>query len=52
MQVCKNCGAALKYIATSHDTVIVCNSEPVTVYTESGRKVEGYTIHNCGEGGK
>lgn len=47
MQVCKNCGAEIKYIATTHNKSIACDSEEITIYTMTGRKVSGYKLHQC-----
>ena len=47
MQICKNCGAAIRYIATSAGTAVMCDNEKVPFVTENGRKTFGYLIHNC-----
>ena len=47
MQICKNCGAEIRYIATGAGTAVVCESEKVFIVTENGRKASGYLIHNC-----
>ena len=47
MQICKNCGAAIRYIATSAGTAVICDNEKIIFVTENGRKTSGYLIHNC-----
>lgn len=49
MQLCPKCGKPIHWITKDYDTVIVCEGEPVTVYKESGRTVEGYLLHKCKE---
>ena len=49
MQVCKNCGREIKFIAQGVKNVICCNAEETKVITETGREVKGYTVHKCGE---
>ncbi len=47
MQVCKNCGMPVKYIACGYNKIAVCNAGPVEIITESGHKNKGYTPHIC-----
>ena len=47
MQKCKNCGADIKYIATSSQDCIVCESEKLRFVTENGRLTFGYLVHVC-----
>lgn len=47
MQKCKNCGAEIKYIATTSQESIVCDAEKLRFVTENGRVTFGYLIHNC-----
>ena len=49
MQICKNCGAEIKYIATDSETSAICDSEKKMFVTENGRKLYGYLIHKCKE---
>ena len=50
MQICKSCGAAIRYIATSAGTAVICENEKVPFVTENGRKTFGYLIHTCNKG--
>ena len=47
MQKCKNCGAEIKYIATTSHESIACDAEKLRFVTENGRLTFGYLIHNC-----
>ena len=47
MQLCKDCGAEIRYIATGAGSSIKCDAEKVPFVTENGRKTFGYLIHNC-----
>jgi hypothetical protein len=47
VQKCKNCGAAIKYIATTSQQSIACNAEKLRFVTENGRVTYGYLIHVC-----
>lgn len=47
MQLCKDCGAEIRYIATGAGSAIKCDAELVPFVTENGRKTYGYLIHNC-----
>ena len=47
MQICKNCGAEIKHIATGIGTSIPCDAEKLSFITENGRIMFGYLIHNC-----
>lgn len=47
MQICKKCGAEIRYIATGAGTAVECDAEKVAFVTENGRKTFGYLIHNC-----
>lgn len=47
MQLCKECGAEIRYIATGAGSAIKCNAEKVLFVTENGRKTFGYLIHDC-----
>ena len=48
MQVCKKCGREIRYIPVSESKVIACDSEEIEIYTETGRKTQGYRKHDCG----
>ena len=48
-QICPKCKKEIHYITLSGDSVIVCEPEITTVYTERGRRVEGYQPHICKE---
>ncbi len=52
MQKCKNCGAEIRYIATSSGTSAICEAERKTFVTENGRLTYGYLIHTCKESEK
>lgn len=47
MQICPKCKNGICFIATSYDNAVVCDYEPITVYTERGRRIEGYVPHKC-----
>lgn len=47
MQICKNCRKPIRFIARTNATSVMVNADEVTVYTESGREVKGYTEHIC-----
>lgn len=47
MQICKNCGKEIKFIATSGNNAVACDAEEVTLYTMNGRKVTGFLLHKC-----
>ena len=49
MQLCPKCRKVIRYIPVKYDEVIVCDDELTTVYTERGRRVEGYQPHKCKE---
>lgn len=48
MQKCKTCGKEIRYIA-SKDFVVICDYEATIVYSEYGRRIEGYRLHKCVE---
>lgn len=50
MQKCSNCGKEIRYIASAKNICIKCDAEEITVYTQLGRKVEGFKIHECQKG--
>lgn len=47
MQICKNCGAEIKHIATAIGTSVPCDAEKLNFITDNGRMLSGYLIHNC-----
>lgn len=47
MQICRNCGAEIKHIATGIGTSVVCDAEKKSFVTENGRLMFGYSIHRC-----
>ena len=47
MQKCKNCGADIRYIATTSQQCIACDAEKLRFVTENGRQTFGYLIHKC-----
>ena len=47
MQICPRCKKEIRYIAKGYDSVIECEVEKTVVYTETGRRVEGYALHIC-----
>lgn len=46
MIVCENCKKEIKFISHKNK-VIICEKESVDVFTDTGRLVTGYPIHNC-----
>ena len=48
MQKCERCGAAIKFIAVSANSVVRCEPELKTFYTENGFEKKGYEKHICG----
>lgn len=52
MQICSFCGRDVKYITTGPNEIVKADSTPITIYTATGRKVEGYTLHVCNEADK
>ena len=47
MQLCPDCKKGIKYIPVGYDKVVMCDSDIITIYTERGRRVEGYVPHKC-----
>lgn len=47
MQKCNCCSQPVKYIATSHNVAVTCDAEEIVFYTEFGRRMIGYKIHEC-----
>ncbi len=47
MQKCQNCGKEIRFIA-AQGGVVVCECLPTVVYSEFGRRIEGYMVHKCG----
>lgn|GEM_PF-1249489 len=47
MQICPNCKKGIKYIPIGYDKVVICDYDTITVYTERGRRVDGYVLHKC-----
>lgn len=47
MQICKFCGAEIKYIAISGDKYEVVNPELIEVVTENGHRHKAYQKHKC-----
>ena len=47
MTICKNCGAAIKFIARRENYSVMVDAEETTVYTFSGREVVGHQKHIC-----
>lgn len=50
MQVCKKCGAEIKYIAINSEDYAIVEPEIVEVYTENGHKHRAYVKHKCKNG--
>lgn len=46
--LCNNCKSKVKYIVSRTGITVKCNISPVTAYQESGRIVEVYLLHECG----
>lgn len=49
MQLCKKCGAEIRYIATGPGSSTICDAEKLPFVTENGRKTYGYLVHKCKE---
>lgn len=49
MQKCNRCGKAIKFIAISDRSCVICDAEPKLIYTAGGRMVDGFEKHNCGD---
>lgn len=47
MQKCKTCGKDIKYIATVKGENVICDAIEIIIYTDFGRKVKGYKVHEC-----
>ena len=47
MQLCKNCGKQVVYIARTNNKVITCDAEEKVIYTNFGREVKGFQPHIC-----
>lgn len=47
MQKCENCGKEVIYIATRSGLTVKCDDKLIILYTENGRKCEGYVPHSC-----
>lgn len=47
MQICPQCKKGIRFIATNYDNVVVCDDKLTAIYTEKGRRVEGYAPHKC-----
>ncbi len=47
MQICKQCGKQIKYIATSKNESVTCDDELTIFYTYSGKHFEGFKKHVC-----
>lgn len=48
MQICKNCGREVKYIASGYDKTFVCEPDEKDVVSENGWLHKAYTLHDCG----
>lgn len=46
MQKCQSCGKEIRFIAAK-DGVVICEYQPTVVYSEFGRRIEGYRAHKC-----
>lgn len=47
MQICKSCGEKIKIIPIRNNEYVFCEAGKNIFYTELGRKVEGYKLHEC-----
>ena len=47
MQICKKCGAAIKYIAINSMEYAIVEPELIEVYTENGYRHKAYKKHVC-----
>ena len=47
MQICKNCGREIRFIATGLGVSTVCDAEKLDFVTENGFKKSGYLVHIC-----
>ena len=48
-QICPKCRKKIHYVTLNYESVVVCEIESTVVYTERGRRVEGYQPHICKE---
>lgn len=46
--LCNNCKNKVKYIVSRKGGTVKCDVSPVTAYQKSGRIVEVYLLHECG----
>lgn len=51
MQICKNCGRQIKYIAINSTEYAIVDNELLEVYTENGHKQTAYKKHECKKSG-
>ncbi|MBR4029907.1 MAG: hypothetical protein IKJ06_00710 [Clostridia bacterium] len=49
MQICPKCRKEIRHIPINYEEVVVCEVEATIIYTNSGRRVEGYQPHKCKE---
>ena len=49
---CPECGEQVRYIAPNWGggLPVQCNRKSVIIYTENGRRIEGYQVHECKTG--
>lgn len=45
--ICEKCQKPIHWMPEWSGNVILCEREKIIVYTERGRKVEGYPLHIC-----
>jgi hypothetical protein len=44
---CKHCGAPVRHLADHSGVVHTCEAKKITIYTDRGRRAEGYKLHEC-----
>ena len=45
--LCKDCQQEIRWMVDYLGNVILCETKSLIVYTERGRRVEGYPLHQC-----
>ncbi len=50
--ICEECQKEIRWIVDPSGNVILCETKQIIIYTERGRKVEGYPLHECKKKGQ
>ncbi|MBA7581680.1 hypothetical protein ES708_23588 [subsurface metagenome] len=45
--ICENCHQPVRWVPDYSGKVVLCERNMIVVYTERGRRVEGYPLHKC-----